>query len=334
MTVGHNQPQPAPPPIDSLPEPVRQSFEHCHRVTREHGRNFYHGLKLTPEPKRSAMYAMYAFMRACDDLADDAPGCPPAASPSRSEAQRSSGSTLDHIETHRRTMQQVINAEPGAPLPPGPVWPAFHHVIHHYPIDPAHLHAMLDGQRCDATQNRYATFDDLYQYCYKVASVVGFVCLAVWGHDHQPQTMKLAEYRGIAFQLTNILRDLAEDASRGRIYLPADELERFGYSPDALLAGVADVHFDRLMTYQIERAQSYYEMAATLERHIAPDCQPTSWAMCRIYEGLLERIAQNPRRVLSERVRLSGFEKLRIALTAAWRSRRARQHSLADTPAP
>ncbi|MEX0655249.1 MAG: phytoene/squalene synthase family protein [Phycisphaeraceae bacterium] len=306
-----SNPQPPAPARAAMTPAVRASFDHCHRVTRKHARNFYYGLKLTPEPKRSAMYAIYAFMRACDDLADDA-----------DPRQRNADDVLARIEAYRRTMQQVLDAPLDAPLPPGAVWPAFQHVTHHYPIDPAHLHAMLDGQRCDATRDRYASFDELYQYCYKVASVVGFVCLAVWGHDGGRQAMKLAEYRGIAFQLTNMLRDVAEDAQRGRIYLPMDELERFGYPPDALLAGRADAHFDRLMVYQIERARSYYQMSATLERHIDPDCRPTSWAMCQIYEGLLDRITQQPRRVLTTRVRLSSFAKLRIALAAAYRRRR------------
>lgn len=291
---------------------VRASFQHCHRVTRRCARNFYYGMKLTPEPKRSAMFAVYAMMRACDELADEA-------EPAATGAGGQGRAVLDRIASFRSTMQSVVDAAPGAPLPPGPAWPAFQYVMRRYPIDPAHLHAMLDGQCRDARRSRCADFDELYDYCYRVASVVGFVCLAVWGHDGQRTTAKLAEYRGVAFQLTNILRDMAEDAGRGRIYLPLDELERFGYPPEALLAGRADERFDRLMTYQIERARSYYEMSATLEQHIEPQCRPTSWAMCRIYESLLDRIERSPRRVLSERVSLSRPNKLAIALRATWK---------------
>lgn len=300
-----------------MTDTIRASLRACHRITKQHARNFYHGLKLTPEPKRSALYAVYAFMRACDDLADGP--CTGKGAPREA---------LERIEAFRATMQRVLDAPavvpPDAPLPEGAIWPAFHYVVHSYPINPAHLHAMLDGQRCDLLKHRYADFEELYDYCYKVASVVGLVCLAVWGDDGDPQARKLAEYRGIAFQLTNILRDVAEDARRGRVYLPADEMERFGYTADDLLRGRGNTHFDRLMTYQIERAHSYYEMSARLEQHLSPPCRATSYAMTWIYRGLLDRIAQDPRQVLSRRVRLGRLEKLRIATRAAWRRSRGR----------
>ncbi|HEX7010170.1 MAG TPA: squalene/phytoene synthase family protein, partial [Phycisphaeraceae bacterium] len=120
-------------------------------------------------------------------------------------------------------------------------------------------------------------------------------------------------------QLTNILRDLAEDAQRGRIYLPRDEMERFGYSEADLLAGRADESFDRLMAFQIERARGYYERSSGLEERLSADCRATSWAMTRIYRGLLERIARQPRMVLQKRVRLGSVRKLSIAAQALWR---------------
>ena len=294
-----------------MDDAVRRSFEHCHAVTRARARNFYYGLKLTPGPKRDALYAIYAFMRACDDIADEA-------------AAQTGGAAagIERIEAFRADMQRVLDAPAEADLPVGPIWPAFRYVVRTYPIDAAHLHAMLDGQRDDMIGCDYRTFDDLYAYCYKVASVVGLVCVSVWGHSGDAAVLKMAEQRGIAFQLTNILRDVVEDVDRGRVYLPAEELERFGYTPQMLKSRTANDAFDRLMAFQIDRARDYYAKSAALDDHIDPACRPTSWALMRIYRDLLEKLARSPRRVLTRRVRLSSFHKARIALGAAWSRKR------------
>jgi phytoene synthase len=301
-------------PADAV---TQRSIQHSHAVARRYARNFYYGLKLTPEPKRSAVYAIYAFMRACDDLVDTAPSLNAALS-KREAALR--------IQGFRHQMQAVID---GGPLPDEPaersIWPAFAWVMRSFPIEPRHLHDMLDGQQCDLNQHRYATFEQLYDYCYKVASVVGLTCVRIWGcagSSPEPEVNQLAEYRGIAFQLTNILRDLVEDARRGRVYLPEADLTHFGYSIEDLVDRHANEAFDRLMQFQIERARSYYLMSSSLEKHIDPSCRAASWALARIYSQLLERIAANPRRVLTGRVRLSSFRKASIALTAMWRARR------------
>ena len=295
---------------------VAASLAHCHEVTRTAARNFYYGLRLTPEPRRSALYAVYAFMRACDDLVD--------AEDRPTPAQRDAA--LARVEAFRSRMAHVLD---GGDLPDEPagqsIWPAFRHVMQAFPIDPAHLHAMLDGQRDDLTTTHYRTFEQLYGYCYRVASVVGLVCVAVWGVTEPaklPDARQLAEYRGIAFQLTNILRDVAEDARRGRVYLPADELAHYGLTERDLTAAAAasepGAAFDRFMQFQVERARSYYEMSAPLDRMIRADCRATSWALCRIYSRLLGRIAARPRRVLTRRVRLSPLQKALIALRATW----------------
>ena len=287
---------------------VQASLAYCHGIARTRARNFYYGLKLTPEPKRSAVYAIYAFMRACDDMADgeDAEQLPV---PMRQE----------RIETFRQTMVDVLNQSDDAAMPEGEHWPAFRHVMRTYPIDLAYMHAMLDGQIADLHKHHYATFDELYGYCYNVASVVGLVCLCIWGFEGDDATRKLAEYRGIALQLTNILRDPVEDAQRERFYLPQEDLDRFGYCPDDLKQGKANEAFDQLMHFQVQRAQSYYDQSASLEQHIHPDSRATCWAMMRIYHGLLEQITANPRRVLTSRVRLSSLQKIALGLRATWK---------------
>jgi len=288
------------------------SFRICHDVTRKRARNFYYGLKLTPEPRRSAGYAIYAYMRACDDLVDACTDHPTADSVERG---------MKIVDTFRANTDRALANEVGdySGLPGDEkFWPAVQFVAKGYKIDPRLLHDMLDGQRCDLVKNRYENFGELYDYCYRVASVVGLVCIRLWGADDSAETAKLAEYRGIAFQLTNIVRDLVEDTGRDRVYLPAEDLSRFGYSLEDLKAGRANEAFDRLVAFQIERARDYYEKSAGLEKLIHPDCRATSWALCRIYRQLLEKIAENPRAVLTSRVRLSSFKKLGIALRATW----------------
>ncbi|MEQ9460090.1 MAG: phytoene/squalene synthase family protein [Phycisphaeraceae bacterium] len=290
------------PTLAELEPDVRSALRVCAEITRKHARNFYYGLRLTPEPRRSAVYAIYALMRACDDLADDAAATDVPERRARIEAFR--------IKTHE------VFADPSDRIDDEPVWRAFRHVVRHHPVQVEHIDAMLDGQLADLTTTRYETFDELYGYCYNVASVVGLICVAIWGHDGDLQINKLAEYRGIAFQLTNILRDQAEDANRGRIYLPMEDLRRFAVNPQDLHQGVSTPEFERMMVFQIERARTHYAMSASLESHLAPDCRSTSWAMARIYRGILDRIAADPGRVLRSRVRLGNFEKLSIAARA------------------
>lgn len=304
-------------------EQLAASFHHCKQVARQRARNFYYGMKLMPEPKRSAMHAIYAWMRAADDLADG---------PAPSEASRT-----QRIEAFRRTTHAALagqtveddDAEHAA------IWPAVCDVFRTYRIRREHLDAMIDGQLLDQRKTRYAGFAELHDYCYKVASTVGLVCLQVWGNDGQAETFGMAEDRGVALQLTNILRDLVEDAGRDRVYLPADELTRFGFDAESFKAfvlggggghiigrpsgGRGGADFDGLMSFQIERARGHYRRSMPLESRLSAECRPTCWAMVRIYERLLEKIARDPRRVLRGRVRLSSFAKLRIALRATWR---------------
>ncbi|QDU71797.1 phytoene/squalene synthase family protein [Mucisphaera calidilacus] len=304
MTTTPAQPTPQPPPqtLADIQPGVRRALNHCADITKSRAKNFYYGLRLTPEPRRSAVYAIYATMRACDDLADE-------------HTDEELDARRQRINTFRQRIHDLF-ANPEDNPDDDPVFRAFRHVVRHYPVEQAHIDAMLDGQIADLTTNTYETFDDLYAYCYNVASVVGLTCIAIWGHDGDVQVKQLAEYRGIAFQLTNILRDLAEDATRGRIYLPAEDFKRFGCDPIDLQHGLTSPEFERMMTWQIERARNYYQMSAPLEAHLTPDTRSTSWAMMRIYRGILERIAAKPERVLTTRVRLGGLEKISIAARA------------------
>lgn len=251
-------------------------------------------MALTPEPKRSSIFAIYAWMRAADDLADGASEVQPTRT----------------LEDFRDQTDAAI--DPKRELPDGLRWAALRDTALRYAIPADYLHMMIAGQRSDLGPVAVRDFDGLYDYCYRVASVVGLTCVKVWGHDGDPAVVKLAEYRGVALQLTNILRDVREDAQRGRVYLPADELARFGVAAEGLVDGRGGEAFRRLMQFQVERARSYYEMSAPLERHLAADCRATSWAMMRTYRVLLERIAANPERVLRHRVGLPLTTRLKV----------------------
>ena len=161
----------------------------------------------------------------------------------------------------------------------------------------------------------FATFDDLYPYCYRVASAVGLACIYIWGFNHE-RAKQHAESAGIAFQLTNILRDLAEDAARQRIYLPSEDLQHFGYTETQLKRGERDEHFQALMRFQVERARRYYAASEPLVPLLDPHGQAVFLVMLRTYRGLLDTIERRNYDVFSSRVRLSRWRKLALLLRA------------------
>jgi squalene synthase HpnC len=279
------------------------ALRRCEAVTRRRARNFYYGLKLLPGPKRLAMYALYAWMRQADDLVDDS-------ADSREAVARS-------LERYRRQTHEAL----AGVLPQGGgdeefMWRGLALAARQFPIPIAHFDDMLDGQLDDALQRHYQTFEELREYCYRVASSVGLVCIEVWGYTDCSARM-MAIDRGIAFQLTNILRDFGEDAREGRVYLPSADLAEHGLTLDELRAWSKPEACARLVGTQVARAESYYARSARLDALITPECRPALWAMTRIYRGLLERIKADPRRIaLGPRVRLGAAQKAMIALRA------------------
>jgi 15-cis-phytoene synthase len=281
-----------------------RDLQHCAELTRRHTRNFYYGLKLLPEPKRSAMYAVYAWMRRADDLADGQ-----CASPQQ------------QVDRFRRTTHAAMEGHVPEEAGDDPMWRAFAVVARRFNLDPHLLESMIDGQLDDLKHRRYATFDELREYCYRVASTVGLLCIDIWGY-HDDAARDLAIERGIAFQLTNILRDFREDYDHGRVYLPEEDFARHGLTPADLRSWAQPDACRSLVLEQVERAEAHYMQSAPLDELISPDTQPTLWAMTRIYHGLLRKIAAHPQRIVSERrVRLSAAHKAAIALAARWKSR-------------
>jgi phytoene synthase len=281
---------------------LARSYVHCERLARRKAANFYHAFRLLPRAQRLAMCALYAFLRVTDDLADDTHGR--AITPDTRRVL---------FTDWRRQMDRALTGEYSHPL-----HPAFHHTVQTYGIPREYLEAVLDGMEMDLDDALYATFDDLYRYCYRVASAVGLACIHIWGFaaGRDRQAKVYAESAGIGFQLTNILRDLGEDAARGRVYLPQEDLERFGYTGDQLRLGERDDHFRALMRFEVGRARSYYDAAEPLASLLDPPGRAVFLVMTRTYRGLLDAIEQRNYDVFSSRVRLSPWRKLWLAARA------------------
>ena len=287
---------------------LARSRAYCEHLTRVQARNFYYGLKLLPELKRSTMFAIYAYMRLVDDIADQEDG--------RTIARR-----IDDLEAWRLKTHEVLNGR--IPDDGQELWPAFSEVVRRHQLPHKIFDEVIAGQKQDLDFKPFDTFEQLFAYCYRVAGVVGLASIYIWGFEGGDETEFLAVQRGVAFQLTNILRDLREDAFKGRIYLPREELAAMSVSEEDLRHGRAGVHFIDLMRFQIARAEAFYERSVGLERQIAADSRPTLIAMTEIYRGLLKKVACQPERVLRERVSLSLFSKLRIGWRAKWAGRAA-----------
>src|SRR5436190_5185882 len=282
----------------------------CAQITRSQARNFYYGLKLLPEPKRSDMFALYAYMRLADDIADADDG--------RSLRQR-----LDDLDAWQERTRDVLAGRISDVDPttdPGrEIWPAFADMAARHAVPVELFDEAVAGQRQDLEPVAFETFDDLRTYCRRVAGIVGVASIYVWGFEGGAETEALAVDRGIAFQLTNVLRDLREDARNCRCYLPRDELAAHGVTEEELRAGPASPRFQEMMRFQIARAEEYYQRSRELESRIARDSRATLSAITAIYRGLLTKIADQPDRVLRERVSLSLMAKLRIG----WKACRA-----------
>jgi phytoene synthase len=265
---------------------TQRSYEYCRRVARRRAKNFYYSFVLLSRPQRNAMCAIYAFMRYCDDLSDEP------------------GATRAAIDKWRAEMEAALEGR----FSDHPVWPAFYHTVRRFAIPHQYFREMIEGVQSDLEPRRFETFPQLYRYCYQVASVVGLTIIHIFGFDTR-SALPLAEKCGVAFQLTNILRDIREDAERGRIYLPEEDLRRFGVSEEDLRAGHRDQAFLQLMAFEAERARAYYNESRPLLDLIHPRSRASLWALITIYSRLLERIERSNYDVFRRRVRLPLWEK-------------------------
>lgn len=279
---------------------VEESYRVCEQIAKRTGKNFYYSFLVMPRAKRRAMSAIYAFMRRSDDIADGAEN--PAVA-------------LAGLKEWRATVSAALAGAAASE----PTLPALVDTVRRYRIPERHFFELLDGTEMDQAKTRYATFEELYRYCYHVASCVGLVVLPVFGYEDEA-ALKPAEACGIAFQLTNILRDVKEDAGLGRIYLPGEDLERFGVSEDDIMQSRMTPQFKELMKFEADRAREYYRQAEPLLGMISPDSRGTLAVMMGIYGGILDKIVAQEYRVFDGKIRLSKWEKWRVVLRH-WRRR-------------
>jgi 15-cis-phytoene synthase len=289
---------------------LNAAYAHCRAIAKREAKNFYYSFVALPHHKSDAMCAVYAFMRKSDDISDD------------------ESLTLDQ----RRAAMAEWTAGWRASVygrTSDPILLAVHDTQSRFGIPDELLEQLVAGTTLDlepqegvstlplngAPYQAYETFDALYRYCYLVASVVGLVCIRIFEYT-DPRAELLAEHTGIAFQLTNILRDVREDAERGRIYLPLDDMAAAGTNPEALLLAVGGNQPSpallTLLQSEIARAQQYYRASEELIPLLAPDAQPAMRVLVRIYHGLLDRIAASPAAVFHERISVPTTLKLAI----------------------
>ena len=274
---------------------LARSYRCCEDVTRREAGNFYPAFLLLPAQQRRSMCALYTFMRIADDLSDE-----PMPIPVKRQllADWRGGLRLALAGTYQHASHGAL-----------------HDTVSRYAIPAKYLEAVIDGVEMDLEPVVYRTFAELRNYCYHVASVVGLSCIHIWGFRGLAAT-RYAEDAGIAFQLTNILRDLGEDAARGRIYLPQDELDRFGYNVDRLRQGVCDASYHELMRFQVQRARGYYRSGWRLVPRLSPAGQAVFLMMSRTYRELLHEIETRDYDVFRGRVSVPRWKKLLFALLA------------------
>lgn len=289
---------------------LNAAYAVCRAIARREAKNFYYAFVALPKPKRNAICAVYAFMRQADDLADD--------------------ESLS-IEVRRTRLDAWIadwRAASAGGATNDPVFIALRDAMVRFGIPLSLLDELVAGVTMDLDSSRvdepdtYATFDDLYRYCYLVASVVGLVCIRIFGYT-DARAEKLAEETGIAFQLTNILRDVAEDAERNRVYLPLTDLQAHGVALDSILhreKGVPPNANERALLKEIgQRAEAYYKSGLALMPLIDKESRPALWVLVSIYHALLKRIEKADFDVFSRRASVPLWEKLFILIVGLTR---------------
>jgi 15-cis-phytoene synthase len=311
------------------PSLLAESRRFCRRLAKNAGSNFLWAFPSLSKPKRRAMYALYAFMRYTDDLIDS------PADQNEFPAERKTSSVLDlsakdRLKHWRSMLRLWLRSDATATDEmyalhnrkyDDAVWdeilllPAVSETVERYQIPTDYLFSVLDGVEMDLAKNRYQTFAELEAYCERVASAVGLACIHIWGFEGRGKpeaatVLELARKVGIAYQLTNILRDIQEDAAMDRVYLPLDEIAAASYSVEELMGGVVNPAFEKLMRGQLDRAEDYYRASRELYLRLKPEGKKIFGLMTATYHAILRKIAARPAAVFAGRIRPSMFERL------------------------
>jgi len=277
---------------------LEESYQRCIEVTKERARNFHFAFTVLPKERYKGICALYAFTRTADDLSDD-----------ESDPQKA----LAASRKWRSAFDQALAGEYSHPI-----LPAVADTMRRYEIPPVYMHELITGTEMDAGVKRYEAWKDTYLYCYRVASVIGMMTIHVFGFSGK-EAIPLAERTGIAFQMTNILRDLKEDAQRDRIYLPLEDLRAHGVTESEMLAAQDTPALRNLVKFEVQRTKEYYQAGRELLPLIAAESRDALGSLVAIYQRLLDEIERREYDVLSTRVSLSKAEKLRLAAGFAWK---------------
>lgn len=273
---------------NQISEQLQESFLYCKQLTRKYAKNFYYGICLSTKNKRRGLYAIYTWMKTLDDIVDG--------DGTLHEKQQKLQKFYEETTT-------VLNPSCLSPqcFPTDKFWLAFRETIFQYEIPFEYLQAMFDGQIQDMQSQIYQNFSELYKYCYCVASTVGLICIKIWGYEQNQSAEQLAEYLGIAFQLTNILRDITVDAKSGKNYLPG--------------APHTQEDIDRSIIEIIHNATEYYNKSKQLINYVHPDGRASLRAMTKIYYQIFLKLKSHPERISYQMpIKLSFFRKLLIML--------------------
>jgi squalene synthase HpnC len=286
---------------------VASSYEQCHRIARASHSNFYYAFYLLPKPKRDGLAALYAFMRLVDDVADEGDDL--------AAKQRGLAKWRAAFDEAITGQSQLFDGTAVKSLPSEPLYgetevlPALVDTMHRYKMPARYLHDLISGAEMDLTVQTYPTFDRLREYCYRVAGTVGLTCTHVFGFE-DPRALDLAEKLGLAFQLTNIIRDVHDDYALDRVYLPEEDLQRYAVSSQDFGRNEATLGVRELLRFEADRAWACYEEGAELLGLIEPESRAALWLLAHTYSALLARIEALDFAVLGERVRLSRAEKM------------------------
>lgn len=271
---------------------VDDAYNECRAIAHKHGANFSVGFRFLPKRKRRAVYAAYAFCRVADDIAD--------------EENEPSDVRIAELDAWQRELEECYAGRPTLPITI-----ALHDALQHFAIPKSGFLALIDGCRQDMVKTRYATFPELLQYCELVAASISDISLSIFGY-RTPEAIAHGRSLSTALQLTNVTRDIGDDLTRDRIYLPAEELRRFGVEERDLFARVEDDRMRRLIEFQIERAEHYFREAEPLLRELDFDARFPTLLMGGVYATVLGKLRQDPLIAIRQRLRLSALQKVMV----------------------
>lgn len=278
---------------------IKNAYKHCRLITKKEAKNFFYAFITLPQKKRDAIYATYAFCRHCDDAVD------------RNTSLDMKLHTLGELREHLESTY--------AGKPKGYVFTALGHAANTHNIPQGYFQEVINGVEMDLTIDRYQTFEDLKLYCYRVASAVGLICLEIFEYK-DPIAIQYAIDLGVAMQLTNIIRDVREDLHQNRIYLPIEDMEKYGFSESDLLNGTNRKAQKCFIKFQVNRARDNFQTGLRILPYLPARSRACPSILAQLYMHILDRVEKNDFNVFDSRIELSNTEKLVVMVTTWMRS--------------